>query len=320
LNSSNAAYAEKKRKKPGKTTAFFICVGIATMLWVLQALNTVYTYTLTVPVVFKNLPQNKKPLTEVPNQLSVELKASGLKVLLVLANKPFKPVEVDFNTLKSINKQQNYVLNAGAINFKSSFKFETQIKHISPDTLYFSEKNGYQKNVPVKIPLFIKCSPGYGTKQPVINPAFVTIWGDTTDINQIDTIYTQPLNLVNVNKNYNSKLVIIKPNANISLSDDEVTTVIDVDRLVEHTVTLPVTVINAQNFKQVNIFPSKVKVKFTSVQNTFSISDTVLFRASINPTKVNGNNKCNVVLSTVPGNVNILNIEPNEVELLIIKN
>lgn len=319
MNSSNAAYAEKKRK-PGKATAFFICIGIASMLWVLHALNTVYNYTLTVPVVFKNMPQNKKPLTTIPDVLSVEIKASGLKLLLVLASRPFKPIEIDINSLKSVNKQQNYILSAGPINFKNSFKFETQIKHISPDTLYFSEKNGYQKNVPVKIPLYVKCSQGYGSKTPLINPAFITVWGDTADINQIDTIYTQPLNLVNVNKNYNSKLVIIKPNANISLSDAEVAAVIEVDRLVEHTVTLPVSIINAQNFKQVNIFPSKVKIKFTSIQNTFNNADTVFFKASINPAKTNANNKCNVTLSTVPGNVNILNIVPNEVELLIIKN
>ncbi len=319
MNNSNAAYSAKKLK-PGKATAFFVCIGIAAMLWVLQALNTVYTYTITVPVVFKNMPQNKKPLAEIPDHLKVDVKASGLKLLLVLANRPFKTIEIDVNTLKSVNKQQNYILSAGSVNFKSSFKFETQIKHISPDTLYFSEKNGYQKNVPVKVPLYIKCALGFGAKQPVISPGFVTIWGDTADINKIDTIYTQPLNLINVNKNYNSDLVVIKPNANISISETRVSTAIEVAKLIEHTITLPVAVINDQNFKQVNLFPSKVKVKFTGIQNTFTFADTVLFKASIDPQKINANNKCSVYLSTVPGNVNILSIAPKEVELLIIKN
>ncbi len=319
MNNSNAAYAEKKLK-PGKATAFFICVGIAAMLWVLQALNTVYNYTIIVPVVFKNMPQNKKPLTETPNHLKVDVKASGLKLLLVLANKPFKTLEVDFNTLQSVNKQQNYILTAGSVNFKGIFKFETQIKHISPDTLYFSEKNGYQKNVPVKVPLYIKCALGYGAGQPVINPSFLTIWGDTADINKIDTIYTQPLNLVNINKDYSSELVIIKPNSNISTSETKVTTSIEVAKLIEHTITLPISIINGQSFKQINIFPAKVKVKFTGIEDAFAIADTILFKASVDPLKTNTNNKCSVYLSTVPGNVNILSITPKEVELLIIKN
>jgi hypothetical protein len=318
LNNSNKTYSEKKIK-PGKATAFFICLGIAAMLWVLQALNTVYTYTIIVPVIFKNLPQNKKPLTPIPTHIFVDIKASGLKLFLVLANKPFKPLEVDFNTLKSVNKQQNYILTGSGINFKNSFKFETQIKRISPDTLYFSEKNGFQKNVPVKVPLFIKCSQGYGYKKPLVTPAFVTIWGDTAILRSIDTIYSQPLNLVNVNKSHQSQLMIIKPNSFISSSEGEVSIFVEVDKLIEHRISLPITALNNENFKQINIFPAKVNVKFTSLQNVFSNSDTALFRASINPSKINSNKKCNVLLSTIPGNVNILSIEPKEVEILIIK-
>lgn len=318
MNNSNTKYSEKKLK-PGKATAFFICVGIAAMLWILQALNTVYNYSVIVPVTFKNMPQNKKPLTQIPSQISVDIKASGLKLFLVLANKPFKPIEIDFNTLKTVNKQQNYILTGSGIDFENSFKFETLIKRISPDTLYFSEKNGYQKNVPVKVPLFIKCLQGFGYKQPIISPSFITIWGDTAVISKIDTIYTQPLNLVNVKQSYESKLVVIKPNSFISASEGEVGISIEVDKLIEHNITLPVTALNAQSFKQITIFPAKVNVKFTSLQNLFSIADTSLFRASINPAKMNSNNKCNVILSTIPGNVTILNIEPKDVEILIIK-
>ncbi len=318
MNNSNTSYSQKKLK-PGKATAFFICVGIASLLWILQALNTVYTQTIIVPVTFKNLPQNKKPLTQIPNHISVDIKASGLKLLLVLANKPFKPIEIDFNLLKSVNKQQNYILTGSGVNFKSSLKFETQIKHISPDTLYFSEKNGYQKNVPVKVPLYLKCSQGYGYKKPIISPAFITIWGDTSVINKIDTIYSQPLNLININNDHNSSLAIIKPSAEINTSEAEVDVYIEVNKLIEHWITLPVKVINSAGFKQVNIFPEHVNVKFTGIQNTFSIADTVLFKASVDPSKINGNNKCSVFLSTVPGNINILNIEPKEVEILIIK-
>ncbi|MDO8998755.1 MAG: YbbR-like domain-containing protein [Bacteroidota bacterium] len=318
MNNSNTSYSEKKRK-PGKATAFFICVAIACLLWILQALNTVYNYNLIVPVTFKNLPQNKIALTQLPDKISVDVKASGLKLLLVLANKPFKPVEIDFNTLKLTNKQQNYILTGSGLNFKGSFKFETQIKRISPDTLYFSEKNGYQKNVPVKVPLYLKCTQGFAFNHPEISPSFITIYGDKSVINKIDTMYTQPLNLININQSYKGNLVIIKPNSFVSTSAAEVLITIEVNKLIEHTIQLPITALNSDNFKQITIFPSKVNVKFTSMQNQFSISDTSLFRANINPLKINSNNKCSVVLSTVPGNVNIIGLEPKEVEILIIK-
>ena len=105
MNNSNASYSQKKLK-PGKATAFFICIGIASLLWILQALNTVYNYTIEVPVTFINIPQNKKPLNQIPNHVSVDIKASGLKLFLVLANKPFKPLVIE-RTKLYFNKRYN---------------------------------------------------------------------------------------------------------------------------------------------------------------------------------------------------------------------
>ncbi len=286
----------------------------------MHSLNTVYTYTLKIPVSFKNQPQNKKPLFQIPEQLSLDVKASGLKLALILLNKPFKQLEIDFNTLKSVNRDQNYVLSSSHLNFKSIFNFETQIKHISPDTLYFSEKNGYQKNVPVKVPLYIKCKEGYGYKKPAINPSFVTLWGDSLLISKIDTIYTQALTLSKLNKSISTQLELLKPDPQVYTSSGEASIFIEVAKLVEQTISLPVTDIRASFQQHINIFPSTVKVKFTAIQNSFNPEDTCLFRAMIDSEKINKQSKkCPVFLSTFPGHVTIMDIEPQEVEILIFK-
>jgi len=319
LNTSNSKYSSDK-KKPGKTKAFFICLVIASFLWLVHSLNTVYTYNLKIPVTFKNQPQNKKPLFQIPDHLSLDVKASGLKLVLILLNRPFKQLDIDFNTLKSVNRDQNYVLSSSHLNFKSIFNFETQVKHISPDTLYFSEKNGYQKNVPVKVPLYIKCQEGFGYKKPVINPAFVTLWGDSTLISRIDTIYTQALTLSNLNKNINTQLELLKANPQVYTSSSDANIFIAVAKLVEQTINLPVTDIHTSFQQRINIFPSSVKVKFTAIQNSFNPEDTSLFRAMIDSEKINTQSKkCPVFLSTYPGNVTIMSIEPQEVEILVFK-
>ena len=136
---------------------------------------------------------------------------------------------------------------------------------------------------------------------------------------KIDTIYTQPLNLVNLNKSYSSSIVIIKPNSSINISEADVNISIDVDKLVEHSINIPVNVIKNIKYKEVAIFPSKINLKYTCLKNNFNSNDTLLFKASVDITKTNSINKSSVFLSTVPGNVNILNIQPKEVEFLIIK-
>jgi hypothetical protein len=319
LNTPNVKYTLDK-KKPGKTKAFFICVLIASFLWLVHSLNTVYTYNLKIPVAFKNPPQNKKPLIQMPEFISLDVKASGLRLALILLNRPFKHLEIDFNSLKSVNRDQNYILSASNLNFKSVFNFETQIKHINPDTLYFSEKTGYQKNVPVKIPLYLKCKEGYGYKKPMISPTFVTIWGDTSAIDRIDTVYTQALTLSNLNTSVTTTLELLKSNQKVYTSSGEVSISIEVDKLVEQTITIPVKDMHESFQRRVNIFPANIKVKFTCIQNAFNTQDTNLFRAIIDSDKINKQSKkCSVFLSTLPGNVTVMSIEPKEVEILIFR-
>jgi YbbR domain-containing protein len=309
------------RKKPGKTKAFFICLLIAAFLWLVHSLNTTYTYTFRVPVQFSNLPVNKKPLMQLPEALYVDAKESGLKLSLILLNKPFKPLVVDFNTLEAVNRNQNYVLSASDLNFKKLFKFDARVVKVSPDTLYFSEKTGYQKIVPVKIPLYIKCQQGFDYKRPVITPNFITIWGDTSLIGNIDTIYTQPLTLNNLNENVSSNISFIRPDAEVYTSANSAHIFIEVARLVEQTITLPVTDVRAQAGNVVNIYPNSVRVRFTSMQNTLDAGDTVLFQASIDSRKINRRSKkCPVFISEMPPNITIMDIEPKEVEILIFRN
>ncbi len=295
-----------------------MCFIIATILWFVHALNTVYSHTINVPVVFKNIPQNKVALNDLPSKLSIDIKASGLKLFFILFNQS-KTIEVDFNDLKTANKQLNYILSATTINFKPILKFETQIKQISPDTLYFTERSGFQKNVIVKVPLQLKCQQGFGYKKPQINPSNISIWGDTVLLKNIDTIYTEAVTITNVNTTFAKELVLIKPTSSINFNQSKVNVTIEVDKLIEQSIYIPISILNSDNFKHVNIYPQKVKIKFTSIQNTFNIADTVYFKATVNATKNTSTNKQPIVLSTLPSNITVLTIEPKEVELLLIK-
>ncbi|MCE3226656.1 MAG: hypothetical protein K0S32_1207 [Bacteroidetes bacterium] len=316
----NLKYSNTK-KKPAKTTAFFVCLLLAGMLWGIKILNTVYDHQrFRIPVMFRNIPQNKKPTQALPDHLTIDVKASGLKLLLIYMKQPFKTLEVDFNDLKSVNKQQNYLLSPATIRFKNSLKFEADIVQVSPDVLYFTEKSGYQKNVPVKVPLYVKCVQGYGYRTPELTPAFATIVGDSNAIKAVDTIYTQALSLNNLSQNTEKKMAVIRPNENVYCNVHEVDVKIEVDKLIEHIVYIPVEVgTNDLNVKSINVFPSRVKVKFTALQNNFNPADTASFNATANSSAISKSGRTPVFISTQPGNINVLSIEPKEVELLIIK-
>lgn len=219
------------------------------------------------------------------------------------------------------NKNQNYVLSASGLNFKGAFNFETQIRQIRPDTLYFSERTGLQKTVVVKVPLQIKCKEGYGFKSTLIEPAYTTIWGDTALINSIDTIYTQPLVLNGLDKNMVINATIIKPGKDVYTFINDVSVTVEMAKLIEQSIVLRLTDIAGLRGKETSIFPSKVKVRFTCIQNAFNPSDTIRFKAVINSSKINPlTKKCPVFLTSSPDNVTVMNLEPKEAEFLILKN
>lgn len=290
---------------------------LASFLWLIHALNTVYTKTFVIDVTFKNIPVDKKPVIPLPEKISLDIKASGLKLLFIHAKNSSKKFEIDFNILKSINRRKNYILSASKINYSEFFNTEFQVKRISPDTLFFSDNSGFQRIVPVKVPLNLSCKGGFGYGKTVITPDKITIYGDSVSINQIDTLRTQTLSLNEISSNVSKTIVIDIPSENVFVLNPEVVVNIDIEPLIEHYVTTKIR--DIQNTK-INIYPSEARIKFTCLQNDFVNSDTALFLPKIDSKQVNHKtNKCIVFLKDVPRNATVISVEPKEVEILLTK-
>ena len=314
------AYGIKQKLMRGKLSAFFICLIISAFLWLTHSLNSHYRYSLTVPVKFVNLPNNKILLGNLPENLRFDIKASGLKLLFILINKPFKDLSIDFNLLKGDSKLQAYSISSGNVDLSSSIKFDVEVKKISPDTLFFTNKKGISKNVAVRPLLFLIADKGFIISKPLINPAFITITGDSATVANIDSISTAPLYLNQIIKNYSGKLALVKPSENIYLNLNEVNISIQADKLLEKQIELAIEVLNSPNEGSVKLFPGKVKIKYSSALNDFADINEKSFKAVVNfSRKKDGYNKLPVELSIVPTQAHVLSISPNEVEFLIYK-
>lgn len=289
-------------------------------LWMVHSLNRVYPYTFVIPVEYRNIPINKRPVLALPESISVEVKASGLKLALIKLNASQQKFLIDFNKLKAVNRDQNVVLSASDLKLNRRFKFETQIISIHPDTLYFTEKTGYQKIVPVKVPLYVKCREGYGYKRPLLQPAYVTIWGDTASIEKTDTLYTQALTVNNLSSNLHTELQILKPSAEVHSTVNEIAVSLEVARLIQETVNVPVFPSSSDQNQQVRMFPSRVKITFTALQNNYNEADSTMFKVLVDPAKADANTgKCRVILGAQPPQVTVLSVEPSDVQILILK-
>jgi hypothetical protein len=304
----------------GKLSAFLVCLVISAFLWLSHTLNRPYTYSLNIPVKFINLPANKTLLSELPSELRFDIKTSGLKLFFVLLNKPFTTITIDFNSLKGDNKSQTYAISSGNINLKTTTSFDIDIKKISPDTLYFAAKRGVNKNVPIRPIIFANADKGFVLSKPILNPAYITINGDSASLRNIDSISTVPLYLNQLKTNYSGKLNLVRPSENIYLNLNEVSVSITADKLLEKEIEVEVSAINYPSDLAPKLFPAKVKIKYSSAKNDFNDITERNFKAVVNFSKQKkGLNKLPVELSILPTQAHILSIEPQEIEFLLIR-
>jgi len=321
MPASNAITRIRRQLLSKKVATFLICLGLASLLWVVHALNRNYKYTLNIPVKFLNLPANKLIVGELPEKLSVDIKTSGLKLLFISLKDLNESLLIDFNSLKTNAKSQAYSISNGNFNLRNVLNFEVDIMKIRPDTLFFSSNKGKSKLVPIKPNLQADFLPGYSMiSKPVITPAYVTITGDSSDLQSIDTVYTHLLNLKDIHENFSTNIPLKKSLSSVNYNIKDVALSFNVDRLTEATVKVPVHVMHKSTGEKVKLLPEFVTVTYLVAMRDYEAIQASSFKAVVNFKDIEAKQKkLEVDLSIKPSEVRIIRIEPANISYLIYK-
>ncbi len=260
------------------------------------------------------MPPFLLPMNELPSKLNLNVSGTGLKLLLT-SFYVRKKIQIDFNQMVNL-KSANQIVLSQFFNQNSPLPLKLKVLNVMPDTLYFIEPKGNQKNVVVKSNLQINCKAGYGLELKEVNPKFITIYGSQHLLKNIDTVYSESIQLFEIDKSDNYQLKLVKLNDSLVYSTDELVVVTEVQRLIERTVVLPVKIKDASSYRSAHSYPNTVSVKYTMMQNEEIQNDTTNFKAEV---VIGKRSKHAVVITTKPGGANILSIVPKEVELVLLK-
>ncbi len=321
MNSSNAITRMRRLLLSKKVGAFLICLGIASLLWVVHTLNRNYKYTLQVPITFLNLPTNKLIVGELPEKLDVEIKTSGLKLIFIILKKNINSVIVDFNLLKNNAKSQAYSIRNSDFNIKNAINFDVEIIKIRPDTLFFSGNKSNSKLLPVKANLKVDCRPGYSiVSKTNITPAYITVSGDSAELSKLDTIYTYFLNLKDIHQNYSSSLLLKKSHSSINYNVKDVQLMFNVDKLTESTIQVPIKILNNPGNETIKLIPNVININYLVAMNEYESINTSSFKAVVNYDHIKEKRKqLQVDIIRSPSEVKIIRKEPETISYLIFK-
>jgi len=242
----------------------------AFVFWFFIKSEDSYTVNLDIPLVARNLQEQKTYKEEVPESIFVTLKGTGrsfiwLRVLNNLYRDDFKAV-ID---LSSITDEYNFELdsyykeNPEKIVLPSSLDLQF-VEVLNPRNVQIKLQRYMVKKVPIESQILVSTEPGYIALEGQFSPDSISIGGPEEAVNEIDFVFTEKDTLLDLIASVNGNWSILNPNKLVSFDPKKVDALIDVQPISETIVTgIPVELINKPN--DVNVFVNPATVSLTIV-------------------------------------------------------
>ena len=243
---------------------------IAFVFWFFIKSEDTYTVNLDIPLVARNLQEQKTYKEEVPESIFVTLKGTGrsfiwLRVFNNFYGDDFKAV-ID---LSSITDEYNFELdsyykeNPEKIVLPSSLDLQF-VEVLNPRNVQIKLQRYMVKKVPIESQILVSTEPGYIALGEQFSPDSISIGGPEEAVNQIDFVFTEKDTLINLVASVNGNWSILNPNKLVSFDPKKVDALIDVQPISETIITgIPVELINKPN--DVNVFVNPATVSLTIV-------------------------------------------------------
>ena len=243
---------------------------IAFVFWFFIKSEDTYTVNLDIPLVARNLQEQKTYKEEVPESIFVTLKGTGrsfiwLRVFNNFYRDDFKAV-ID---LSSITDEYNFELdsyykeNPEKIVLPSSLDLQF-VEVLNPRNVQIKLQRYMVKKVPIESQILVSTEPGYIALGGQFSPDSISIGGPEEAVNQIDFVLTEKDTLIDLVASVNGNWSILNPNKLVSFDPKKVDALIDVQPISETIVTgIPVELINKPN--DVNVFVNPATVSLTIV-------------------------------------------------------
>ena len=239
---------------------------IAFIFWFFIKSEDTYSVTTKIPLVARNLQEQKTYKEEVPKDILVTIRGSGRSFIWLALFENFYDYKAIID-LSSIADQYNFNLNdyyrdnPKKIVLPLSLGLEF-VEVISPKNIIINLDQYLVKKIPIQSQVFISTEPGYvqvGNENFV--PDSINIGGPQEIVNNIEFVRTQKDTFLNLIASIDGELSIINPNKLVDFDPKKVRRYINIQPISETIVTsIPVQLINKPNDLEIFVNPSTVSL------------------------------------------------------------
>ena len=247
---------------------FLVSLLIACFVWVMHTFSLSYTASMPCSVRVTTSLQGYAPSATANQTMLLRGKATGF-YLLKMRGTGRKPVNLDITVegrhFKPVPREADtFSLPASELRERlgdaMGDRFEIDFIDVEQLTFTFTPQSFVK--VPVVASLDLDFRPQYMQVGEVkLNPDSVLVYGPVKDLQRITQVRTQRISYPSVDKNLQG-FVGLDPIPGLRLEVDKVSYDVDVDRYVEASVTLPVTVKGAPAGRSLMVLPSQVELVY----------------------------------------------------------
>lgn len=309
------------RKNRNRLSVFLLFVFVSAILWLLIKLSDDYSVSIDLPVTFEDLPNDKWLAEQTDQTLKLTINSRGFVIFRAAYLRNVRQLAVSLESIPYRKQSQNdYYINTANLRNLAAEAFnvnETDIGFEETE-LRFKLENLAQKRLAVQARLAINYKQQYNASAtPRLLPDSVWVFGPENMLDTMQVIYTQHIQLKEVEQDVNMRLALDYNKEQVKLQPAEVGLKIAVDRFTEASFTIP---IRTPEQLQLKTFPERVQINFMVSLSDFSKIEATQFRVEIDTSGIAHNaNALQLKLTQSPPLATNITMSPESVEYIRIK-
>ncbi|WP_233269916.1 CdaR family protein [Polaribacter sp. L3A8] len=292
-------------------------------MWFLITLSKEYVTTLTYPIEYTHIAQNKL-LQKVPiKEIDIVVKSSGFNILSSRFGD--KSIALNANSLYKKSSNRYYFLTRNqVVTIQKQLHSGVQLQEIPLDTIYLEIGTLLSKKVVLKANLDINYHIGYDILEPVtVKPDSILISGPDAEIEKIKEINLKFLKLEGIKEDFSKRVKIILPenSNNIKMNATYATISGKVEKFTEGTLEIPFKVTNLPEGVSLTTLNKTVSVSYVVGLSNFDKIDKNFFEivCDYNTSKKNNLDYLVPKVLVKSSYVKSFKVIPNKIDFLIQK-
>lgn len=302
-----------------RLSGMIVFILVAALLWLIIKLSDTYTVTVPFAIHYVDVPASQL-IQEKDQEINATVTTTGFKLLNYYFSKPAKR-KIDIS-LKEVKYKKT---DDKVYSYSSRFIIDQIAEYLASnsneillteDVQYFTMNRLASKRVKI-VPetnlMFEKQYNYYG--EPTSTPDSITIYGAVNDVNRTKEVKTKVITRKNVNQNIETTAEIDLDEA-LTADISEVEVSVNVEKYTESEVVVPVEIPESLHM---HLYPNKASVRYIVAMKDYAIINSLSFKAIADTTDMFFNDVLPVKLVLYPNNTQIIDINPKEVEYIIVK-